>query len=82
MRYGTKPPKHGIIYQHPLVNRSHASQRGKIARAVASKISIAARLDNFSRNLNPELLEDLEKKVEKIKKRSSKVEEGNEGKAT
>jgi len=82
LRYGTKPPKHGIIYQHPLVNRSHASQRGKIARAVASKISIAARLDNFSRNLNPELLEDLEKKVEKIKKRSSKVEEGNEGKAT
>ena len=82
LRYGTKPPKHGIIYQHPLVNRSHASQRGKIARAVASKISIAARLDNFSRNLNPELLEDLEKKVEKIKKRSSKVEEGNEGKTT
>jgi len=82
LRYGTKPPKHGIIYQHPLVNRSHASLRGKIARAVASKISIAARLDNFSRNLNPELLEDLEKKVEKIKKRSSKVEEGNESKAT
>ena len=82
LRYGTKPPKHGIIYQHPLVNRSHASQRGKIARAVASKISIAARLDNFSRNLNPELLQDLEKKVEKIKKLSNNVEEGNEGKAT
>ena len=82
LKYGTKPPKHGIIYQHPLVNRSQASQRGKIARAVASKISIAARLDNFSRNLNPELLEDLEKKVEKIKKLSSKVEEENEGQAT
>jgi nucleolar protein 56 len=82
LRYGTKPPKHGIIYQHPLINKSRASQRGKIARALASKISIAARLDYFSNNFNPELLIDLEKKVEKIKNLSNKLEQENEHKAT
>ncbi len=82
LRYGTKPPKHGIIYQHPLINKSRASQRGKIARALASKISVAARLDNFSNNFNPELLTDLEKKVENIKNMSNKLEQENEHKAT
>jgi len=82
LRYGTKPPKHGIIYQHPLVNRSDVSQRGKIARMLASKISIAARLDNYSTNLYPELLEGLERKVEKMKKLSSKIEEENADKTT
>ena len=82
LRYGTKPPKHGIIYQHPLVNRSEASQRGKIARMLASKISIAARLDNYSSNLYPELLEDLERKIEKVKKPPSKVVEENADKTS
>jgi nucleolar protein 56 len=81
LRYGTKPPKHGIIYHHPLISKSRALQRGKIARVLASKISIAARLDNFSNNFNPDLLIDLEKKVEKIKKLSNKLKQDNERKA-
>ncbi len=42
---GAKPPKHGIIFQHPYVRNSPRKIRGKIASILASKISIAARMD-------------------------------------
>ena len=45
-----RPPKHGVIYQHPLVRGSPAWQRGAIARAMAGKISIAARADAYTQN--------------------------------
>ena len=39
-------PKHGIIYRHPAVIGSAKKLRGKVARALAGKLSIAARLDS------------------------------------
>ncbi len=68
LRYGAKPPKHGVIFQHPLIHRSPKWQRGKIARALAAKLAIAARIDAFSGEYRAdELKEDLEKRVEEIK---------------
>ncbi|QOJ78257.1 C/D box methylation guide ribonucleoprotein complex aNOP56 subunit [Infirmifilum lucidum] len=68
LRYGAKPPKHGVIFQHPLIHRSPKWQRGKIARALAAKLAIAARIDAFSGEYRAdELREDLEKRVEEIK---------------
>ncbi|MFH0848674.1 MAG: C/D box methylation guide ribonucleoprotein complex aNOP56 subunit [archaeon] len=46
-RSGARPPKHGIIFQHGSIHQSPRSQRGKIARALSGKLSIAARLDQF-----------------------------------
>ncbi len=60
-------PKHGIIFRHPFVNTAQKRQRGKIARAVASKISLAARCDCYCGELKEELLEDLKTRVEEIK---------------
>ena len=65
-------PKHGAIFRHPLVNTALKHQRGKIARALASKISIAARCDRYSGELNESLLQELKAKVENIKKRYPK----------
>ncbi len=42
---GARPPKHGIIFQHPYVRNSPKSIRGKVASVLASKISLAARTD-------------------------------------
>lgn len=42
---GARPPKHGIIFQHPYVRNSPKSIRGKVASTLASKISLAARMD-------------------------------------
>lgn len=62
-------PKHGLIYRHPLVNTAQKKLRGKIARALASKISLASRYDYYSKELKENLLNDLEKKVSDIKLR-------------
>ncbi|MCS7139998.1 MAG: C/D box methylation guide ribonucleoprotein complex aNOP56 subunit [Candidatus Nezhaarchaeota archaeon] len=68
LRTGTKPPKHGIIFQYPEVHKSPKWQRGKIARALAGKIAIAARVDYFTGEyVADELKEDLEKRIKEIK---------------
>jgi nucleolar protein 56 len=68
-----RPPKHGIIFQHPLIHDAKRWQRGKIARALAGKLAIAARVDAFSgKYAGDELKADLEKRIEEIKKRYEK----------
>ena len=67
---GRGAPKHGVIFQHPLVHSAPRWQRGKIARALAAKISIAARIDYFSKeDRGAALREQLEKRVEEIKRK-------------
>ncbi len=44
---GKGMPKHGIIYQHPMIRGSPKGSRGKIARAMAGKLAIAARVDYY-----------------------------------
>lgn len=65
-------PKHGVIFRHPLVNTAPRWQRGKIARALASKISLAARYDCYSGEVKEDLIEELKTKVETIRKHSPK----------
>lgn len=68
LRYGAKPPKHGIIFQHSLIHKSPKWQRGKIARALAAKLVIAARIDAFTGEYRAdEIREDLEKRVNEIR---------------
>ena len=42
---GAKSPKHGIIIMHPLVKKSR--EKGRVARMIADKVAIAARVDFF-----------------------------------
>jgi len=65
-----RPPKHGIIFQHPLIHDAKRWQRGKIARALAGKLSIAARVDAFKGEyMGDKLKADLEKRIEEIRER-------------
>ncbi len=65
---GGKPPKHGIIFQHPLINKAPRSDSGKIARILASKIAIAIKADVFTkRDLSDLLKKDLNERIKKIK---------------
>jgi nucleolar protein 56 len=70
LRDGSAPPKHGVIYQHPSIHQASSWQRGKLARALASKIAIAARADYTTNNV---IADDLKSKynsrVEEIKTR-------------
>ena len=65
-------PKHGLIFRHPLINTAPRRLRGKIARAVASKISLAARCDYYSGELKENLPSELENKVLGIKRSYTK----------
>ncbi|MEM3400366.1 MAG: hypothetical protein QXP42_06050 [Candidatus Micrarchaeia archaeon] len=64
LRKHTKPPKHGIIFKHPYISMSPKKVRGKIARLLSAKISIAAKGDAYTKHFIAEKLkEDLEKKL-------------------
>ena len=72
LKSGAKCPKHGIIFRVPLVRNSPRKFRGKIARALASKIAIAARVDYYGNEfVGEKLKEELIKRVEEIKNDSS-----------
>lgn len=43
----TKPPKHGIIFKHESIQES--DNKGKAARQLSAKISLAAKKDYFKR---------------------------------
>ena len=68
LKTGERPPKHGLIYQHPDLRGAKYWLRGKIARALASKISLAVRKDVFSGEFDPEIKKIFENRVEEIKK--------------
>ena len=68
-----RPPKHGIIFQHPLIHDGKRWQRGKIARALAGKLAIAARVDAFNGEyVGDKLKADLEKRIDEIRERYDK----------
>jgi len=82
LRTGGKPPKHGVIFQYPEIRRAPRWQRGKIARALATKLAIAARIDFFTgRYVGDELVKKLRERIEEIKKLYPKPPKREEKKA-
>lgn len=61
------PPKHGIIFQHTSISGSPKSVRGKIARALATKIALAAKADSYTKRfIGPEIKDKFEKRFNDI----------------
>jgi nucleolar protein 56 len=66
---GGRPPKHGIIFQHLLINRAQKIERGKIARLLANKISTAIKADVFTkRYIADELQQNIDIRLQEIRK--------------
>ncbi|HUR60823.1 MAG TPA: NOP5/NOP56 family protein [Candidatus Thermoplasmatota archaeon] len=69
IKEGTKPPKHGILFQHPQVHLAPPWQRGPIARILALAAAKAAKADAFTKNdLRPFLTEEVKKGIERIQR--------------
>jgi len=69
----SKPPKHGFIFQHPQIRQAPWWQRGKISRALAGKLSIAARIDVYSGDyIGDKLKMEFEQRVKEIKEKYPK----------
>ena len=66
LKTGAHPPKHGILFQHTLVHAAPKWQRGKIARAIAAKAALAARVDVFGAGRNDTLFEKLNVRINEI----------------
>lgn len=66
LKTGAQPPKHGLLFQHPLVHAAPRWQRGKIARAIAAKAALAARVDVFGAGKNEMLFEKLNIRIKEI----------------
>jgi nucleolar protein 56 len=69
LRTGARPPKHGILFQHQAVHTAPKWQRGKIARTLANKIAIAARVDYYRGSADASIKAGLDKRLESIKER-------------
>ena len=69
LKTGSQPPKHGLLFQHAMVHAAPRWQRGKIARAIAAKAVIAARVDVYGEGLNSTLLDKLNIRVDEIGKK-------------
>ena len=69
LRTGARPPKHGILFQHQAVHTAPKWQRGKIARTLANKIAIAARVDYYRGSEDASIKAGLDKRLESIKER-------------
>ena len=69
LKTGSRPPKHGIIFQHPLIHSAPKWQRGKIARAIAAKVAIAARIDVHKASKNSTIMEKLNERIDEIREK-------------
>jgi nucleolar protein 56 len=66
LRSGTPSPKHGIIFQHRRVHNAPRGTRGRVARVLASKLGIAARIDYFRGEISPEFLEKAQRRIDDV----------------
>ncbi|MHA2394148.1 MAG: C/D box methylation guide ribonucleoprotein complex aNOP56 subunit [Promethearchaeota archaeon] len=70
LKTGEKRPKHGLIFQWNQIRSSRFDHRGKIARVVAGKIGIAAKIDHFSGEfIGESLSKEIELKIKEIEKK-------------
>jgi len=69
LRTNTRPPKHGIIFQHKAIHSAPKWQRGKIARSIATKIAIAARIDAFRGRVDKGIEERLRIRLDEIERK-------------
>ena len=68
LKSGDRPPKYGLIYQHPQVRGAKWWNRGKIARMLAGMISHAVRRDVFTKTFDENVFEEFKSKAEEIEK--------------
>jgi len=57
-------PKHGHLFNHPLLQKLPKQKRGKAARIIAGKLSVAAKMDYFSgKDDSKALVKEVEDKI-------------------
>ena len=62
-----KSPRFGLLFNHQLIQNTPEKFKGRVARVLASKLSIAAKMDYYSKEYKGDKLKkDLEERVKEI----------------
>ncbi|MGP8078458.1 MAG: hypothetical protein ACLQD8_05375 [Thermoplasmata archaeon] len=69
LRGRAPPPRHGHLFLHPQIQSAPRSDRGKLARALAGKVAIAARRDQAGSPVAPELKLSFERREADLRSR-------------
>ena len=64
IRQGSPSPKHGLIFQHRRVHNAPREVRGQVARILAGKLAIAARIDFYRGSLDPDFCADAQERID------------------
>ncbi len=81
IKFGSRPPKYGILFKLTEVTNAPREIKGKIARAYATKICIALKADYFSKNFIAEgLKKSLNESIKRIKEKpATRKDQGRAG---
>ncbi|WP_435129762.1 NOP5/NOP56 family protein [Halobaculum sp. D14] len=79
LRGHASSPKHGVIYTHEYVRGTRPEDRGSAARALAGKLTIAARVDYYSGDRKPALDEELDERIRTIRARADAGDDDTDG---
>lgn len=71
LRGDAPAPKHGVIYTHEAVSGTREEDRGSAARALAGKLTIAARVDHYAGDRRPSLKRELVDRIDEIQDREA-----------
>jgi nucleolar protein 56 len=84
LRGNAPPPRHGLLFLHPAIQSASRYERGKLARTLAGKAAIAARLDRAGAAVDPSLVRAFDARRSKLmearKPGRTRVRPGRSGK--
>lgn len=66
LKEGGRPPKHGILFQHPSVHSARKDLRGRIARTMAAAAARAVKLDLYGGSGGEDIRNELDAKIRRI----------------
>jgi nucleolar protein 56 len=79
LKFGSKPPKYGILFKLPDVGTAPKELKGAIARIYATKLSIALKADYYTKNFIAKALkQNIEKSIENLKNKPRKQKKENQ----
>jgi nucleolar protein 56 len=67
LRGRAPPPRHGVLFLHPDVQGAPKRLRGKLARALAGKAAIAARLDQAGAPIRADIIEAFRRRAREVR---------------
>jgi len=73
LRGHAPPPRHGLLFLHPAIQSAPRAERGKLARALAGKVAIGARLDHAGKAVDPTLAAAFEARKNQVRARRGRA---------